>query len=99
MCSLTPYTPCRFDLPYVELPLHADTLRAWEQPPASSAEGLALPQRNHFIPTDFALKSEAAGSAKDSKAKQAAEALLTAAPAQSAKVGAHITVAGCLLRI
>ena len=81
----------------MELPLPADTLRAWEQPPASSAEGLALPQRNHFIPADFTLKSEAAGSAKDSKAKQAAEALLTAAPAQSTKVGAHITAAGCLL--
>jgi len=76
----------RFDLPYMALSLPADFLKAWlETPPSSSAEGLAMPQQNHFIPTDFSLKSETAGS-KDGKAKEAAEALLTAMPAQSAKV-------------
>ena len=67
------------------LPLPGDTLKAWEQPPSSSAEGLAMPQQNHFIPADFSLKSDAAAS-KDSKAKQAAEALLTAMPAHNTKV-------------
>ena len=76
---------CRFDLPYVALSLPADVLKAWEQPPSSSANGLAMPQQNHFIPADFSLKSDTAAS-KDSKAKQAAEALLTALPTQAAKV-------------
>ena len=67
------------------LSLPADTLKAWEHPPSSSAEGLAMPQQNHFIPADFSLKSDAAAS-KDSEVKQAAEALLTAVPAQNAKV-------------
>ena len=70
------------------LTLPADTLKAWEQPPNSSAEGLAMPQPNHFIPADFSLKSDTAAST-DSKAKQAAEALLIAMPAQNAKVSSH----------
>ena len=67
------------------LTVPADTLKAWEQPPSSSAEGLAMPQQNHFIPADFSLKSDTAAS-KDSAAKQAAEALLTAQPAQNSRV-------------
>lgn len=69
------------------LPLPADTLKAWEHPASAAAEGLALPQRNHFIPTDFSLRasSEAAGS-KDGAAREAAEAILTAVP-EAGKVG------------
>ena len=76
----------RFDLPYMALPLPADILRAWEHPPSASALGLALPQRNHFIPTDFSLRAPTADSGKDARAKQAAEAILTAVPDLAAKV-------------
>ena len=76
----------RFDLPYMALPLPTDILRAWEHPPSASALGLALPQRNHFIPTDFSLRAPTAESGKDARAKQAAEAILTAVPDLAAKV-------------
>ncbi len=76
----------RFDLPYMALPLPTDILRAWEHAPSASSLGLALPQRNHFIPTDFSLRAPTVESGKDARAKQAAEAILTAVPDLSAKV-------------
>ena len=76
----------RFDLPYMALPLPTDILRAWEHPPNASSLGLALPQRNHFIPTDFSLCAPTADSGKDARAKQAAQAILTAVPDVAAKV-------------
>ena len=79
-------TTCRFDLPYMALSLPTDILRAWEHPLSASSLGLALPQRNHFIPTDFSLRAPTAESGKDARAKQAAEAILTAVPERAAKV-------------
>ena len=76
----------RFDLPYMALPLPTDILRAWEHPPSASTLGMALPQRNHFIPTDFSLRAPSADGGKDARAKQAAEAILTAVPNVAAKV-------------
>jgi secreted Zn-dependent insulinase-like peptidase len=46
---------CRFDLPYACVPLAPEQLRAWEQPDAELAASLALPPRNHYVPTDFTL--------------------------------------------
>ena len=76
----------RFDLPYMALPLPTDILRAWEHPSSASTVGMALPQRNHFIPTDFSLRAPTADADKDAKVKQAAEAILTAVPDVAAKV-------------
>lgn len=68
------------------LPLPTDILRSWEQPPSASTLGLALPQRNHFIPTDFSLRAPTTELDKDARAKQAAQAILTAVPAVAAEV-------------
>ena len=76
----------RFDLPYMALPLPTDILRAWQHPPSASSIGLALPQRNHFIPTDFSLRAPTADSGKDARAMQAAQAILTAVHDVAAKV-------------
>lgn len=64
----------RFELPYVSTPIAQELLKSWEQPGEAVSKGLALPPRNHYIPTDFTLVSAKASS--NGQAKAAATALL-----------------------
>ena len=61
----------RFDLPYACVPLALEQLRAWEEPDAELAASLALPPRNHYVPTDFTLHCSSAPAQQDNGAQAA----------------------------
>ena len=60
-----------FGFDYVSVPLPDAVIRAWEAGAASPAPDLALPRRNPFIPTDFALRCEEEQEATDGGGKRA----------------------------
>ena len=75
--SINVYTPLvrrRFDLPYACMAVPAEQLRAWDQPDQALAGQLALPPRNHYVPTDFHLHGGAGTDEARSQETKAAEA-------------------------
>ena len=70
-----------FDVPYLTKPISDDLLEQWSCQAAGPE--LALPPKNNFIPTDFALRSDDTATASTSQA--ASEALGRASPARSTR--------------
>jgi hypothetical protein len=66
----------RFDLPYLSLPLSSELLGSWEHPSEELLGTLALPPRNHYIPTDFAVLTERGEGSDLAQARAAAAMLL-----------------------
>ncbi|KAK9915769.1 hypothetical protein WJX75_003936 [Coccomyxa subellipsoidea] len=60
-----------FELPYMSLPLPSELIRSWEELSEAMMQGLSLPPHNHYIPTDFTLRS-ASGDASTSAPRAAA---------------------------
>ncbi|CAL8470131.1 g9673 [Coccomyxa elongata] len=69
-----------FELPYVSVPLSPELVKSWEEPSEAMIQGLSLPPPNHYIPTDFSLRSSTAdaneSSSQAAQIKEAAATLL-----------------------
>ncbi len=84
-CSIMPASNAlvchdRFELPYVSVLLSPELVKSWEEPSEAMIQGLSLPPPNHYIPTDFSLRSSTddanESSSQAAQIKEAAATLL-----------------------